>query len=64
MISQIESGQSKPSLSTLYAIVTELGVSVDTVRYYERRGLLPAPRRTDAGYRSYGDDDRPDRSHP
>jgi transcriptional regulator with XRE-family HTH domain len=29
MISQIESGQSKPSVSTLYGIVTELGVSVD-----------------------------------
>jgi transcriptional regulator with XRE-family HTH domain len=29
MISQIESGQSKPSVSTLYAIVTELGVSLD-----------------------------------
>lgn len=31
MISQIESGQSKPSVSTLYAIVTELGVSVDNI---------------------------------
>ena len=31
MISQLESGQSKPSVSTLYAIVTELGVSVDDV---------------------------------
>ncbi len=31
MISQIESGQSKPSVSTLYAIVTELGVSVDDI---------------------------------
>lgn len=31
MISQIESGQSKPSVSTLYAVVTELGVSVDDV---------------------------------
>lgn len=29
LISQIESGQSKPSVSSLYAIVTELGVSVD-----------------------------------
>jgi DNA-binding XRE family transcriptional regulator/mannose-6-phosphate isomerase-like protein (cupin superfamily) len=29
LISQIESGQSKPSVSTLYSIVTELGVSVD-----------------------------------
>jgi transcriptional regulator with XRE-family HTH domain len=31
LISQIESGQSKPSVSTLYAIVSELGVSVDDV---------------------------------
>jgi transcriptional regulator with XRE-family HTH domain len=29
MISQIESGLSRPSVSTLYGIVTELGVSVD-----------------------------------
>jgi transcriptional regulator with XRE-family HTH domain len=29
LISQIESGQSKPSVSTLYSIVTELGLSVD-----------------------------------
>ena len=27
MISQLESGQSKPSVSTLYAIVTELGIT-------------------------------------
>jgi len=31
LISQIESGQSKPSVSTLYAIVTELDVSLDDV---------------------------------
>jgi transcriptional regulator with XRE-family HTH domain len=31
LISQIESGQSKPSVSTLYGIVTELGVSLDRV---------------------------------
>ncbi len=29
------------------------GVNVQTVRYYERRGLLEEPPRTDAGYRSY-----------
>jgi DNA-binding transcriptional MerR regulator len=28
-------------------------VSVDTVRFYERRGLVPAPERTTSGYRSY-----------
>ena len=29
---------------------------VETVRYYEQIGLLPAPARTAANYRSYGDD--------
>ena len=26
---------------------------IDTIRYYEREGLLPAPRRRDSGYRDY-----------
>ena len=29
------------------------GISTDTLRYYERRGVLPAPARTRAGYRRY-----------
>ena len=29
------------------------GVRKDTIRYYERTGLLPAPQRTSAGYRVY-----------
>lgn len=29
------------------------GVGIDTIRYYERIGLLPAPRRSAAGYRLY-----------
>lgn len=28
-------------------------VNVQTLRYYERRGLLPAPRRRPSGYREY-----------
>lgn len=28
-------------------------VNVQTIRYYERRGLFAAPRRTAAGYRQY-----------
>lgn len=34
------------------------GASVDTVRYYERVGLRPQPKRTAAGYRFYGEADR------
>jgi MerR family transcriptional regulator, copper efflux regulator len=33
------------------------GVNVQTVRFYERRGLLPAPERTESGYRSYDEPD-------
>ncbi|MDA8069183.1 MerR family transcriptional regulator [Conexibacter sp. DBS9H8] len=32
------------------------GVNVQTLRYYERRGLLPEPERLDSGYRAYGPD--------
>jgi len=31
----------------------ECGVSIDTIRYYEREGLLPPPRRRPSGYREY-----------
>ncbi len=30
------------------------GTTVETVRYYEKEGLLPAPERGDNNYRSYG----------
>ncbi|KRB96391.1 Cd(II)/Pb(II)-responsive transcriptional regulator [Hydrogenophaga sp. Root209] len=29
------------------------GVDVETIRYYEKQGLLPAPARRDNGYREY-----------
>jgi DNA-binding transcriptional MerR regulator len=32
------------------------GVSVDTVRFYERVGVLPLPARTESGYRDYEPD--------
>lgn len=32
-------------------------VNIDTVRYYERQGLLPTPPRLASGYRSYDPDD-------
>jgi DNA-binding transcriptional MerR regulator len=30
---------------------------IDTIRYYERNGVLPAPERRASGYRSFGEDD-------
>jgi DNA-binding transcriptional MerR regulator len=38
-------------------LAKQAGVSVQTVRFYERRRLLPTPRRTSAGYRLYKDSD-------
>lgn len=32
------------------------GTKIETVRYYERIGLLPSPPRTAGNYRSYGED--------
>jgi DNA-binding transcriptional MerR regulator len=34
-------------------VAARAGVTVDTVRFYERVGVLPAPARTESGYRSY-----------
>lgn len=34
-------------------VATNAGVNIQTMRYYERRGLIPTPRRRDSGYREY-----------
>jgi len=34
-------------------LARQAGVTPDTVRYYEKEGLLPKPRRTPSGYRDY-----------
>ena len=34
-------------------IANEAGVTVDTVRFYERVGVLAEPARTESGYRDY-----------
>lgn len=33
------------------------GVAIDTVRYYERHGILPPPQRQASGYRRYDGED-------
>lgn len=37
-------------------VAAEAGVNIQTLRYYERRGLLAEPDRLESGYRSYGTD--------
>jgi DNA-binding transcriptional MerR regulator len=37
-------------------VAAKAGVNVQTLRYYERRGLLSEPKRLDSGYRAYGAD--------
>lgn len=45
---------SMPSL-TIGAVAKRAGVPIDTIRYYEREGLLPEPLRRASGYRSYNE---------
>ncbi|NUO71819.1 MAG: heavy metal-responsive transcriptional regulator [Frateuria sp.] len=40
---------------TIGAVAKRAGVAIDTIRYYEREGLLPEPSRRPSGYRSYGE---------
>ena len=41
---------------TISALAGSLGLSTDTLRYYERLGLLPRAERTASGYRLYGEE--------
>jgi len=38
---------------TISELAQAAGVHIETVRYYERRGLLPKPARRPSGYRAY-----------
>jgi DNA-binding transcriptional MerR regulator len=41
---------------TIGRLAEEAGVGVETVRFYQRRGLLPLPAAPRQGFRRYGDD--------
>ena len=34
-------------------LASAAGVNIETIRYYERQRLLPAPHRTESGYRQF-----------
>lgn len=42
---------------TIGKLATDAGVGIDTVRFYERAGLMPKPSRTVSGYRLYASED-------
>lgn len=41
---------------TIGQVARQAGITVETVRFYEKQGLLVAPQRTPAGYRLYAAD--------
>ena len=41
---------------TIGALARNAGVNIETVRYYERRGLLLKPPRTPSGYRVFSEE--------
>lgn len=38
---------------TIGKLAKRIGVNIDTVRYYEKQGLIPKPPRMESGYRHY-----------
>ena len=38
---------------TIGRLAKQAGVNIDTIRYYERNGLIPEPGRRASGYREY-----------
>jgi len=42
---------------TVGKLAKRAGVNVETLRYYERIGLMPQPQRRESGYRMYSDED-------
>lgn len=41
---------------TIGTVAKQAGVKIDTLRFYERQGVVPEPSRTDSNYRVYPED--------
>jgi MerR family mercuric resistance operon transcriptional regulator len=50
----VEAERMKPL--TIGQVARSAGVGLETVRFYERQGLLPEPPRKESGYRQYPED--------
>ncbi|HET7634208.1 MAG TPA: Hg(II)-responsive transcriptional regulator [Burkholderiales bacterium] len=49
--------KSAPDSLTVGALADAAGVNVETVRFYQRKGLMPKPQRPAGGIRRYGQAD-------
>ena len=49
--------ENHPENLTIGAFAKEAGVSVETIRFYQRKGLLPEPQKPRGGIRRYGRED-------
>jgi DNA-binding transcriptional MerR regulator len=47
----------KPAFLSRGQLAARLGVNPETIRFYEKTGLLPAPKRRSNGYRVYDERD-------
>ena len=43
-------------MMTIGQLAKQASVSVETIRFYERKGLIEQPRKPASGYRQYGED--------
>jgi MerR family mercuric resistance operon transcriptional regulator len=46
-------GREMPHIMTIGQLAEDAGVNVETVRFYERKGLITQPSRPETGYRRY-----------
>ena len=42
---------------TIGKLAKQAGIGIETVRFYERQGLIPPPARTDSNYRIYSEEE-------
>ncbi len=49
-------GNNTTKLLTIGKVASQANVSIETVRYYERLGLVPEPPRSESGYRLYDEE--------
>src|SRR3990172_3204706 len=45
------------STLTIGQVARRVGIGIETIRFYERKGLIEEPPRRESGYRQYGEGD-------